>query len=668
MNKKIYISAVCALALSAAAADLGTIEVVEEVNTKVVTNVSGEEVKNADLAEALAKKSPSIQLIRRSGIANDIILRGQKRDNIRVTIDGAVVCGACVNRMDPPTSHVITSNIQSVEIKEGPFDVTEMGTLSGGIKIKTKKPTKEPSGEITATVGSFGYKKGVISASGGNDTAKLMITVSKEEGDQYEDGDGNNFADQLATKSPTTKLADAYKDMKAYEKQSVMLKTIVNIDDKSDIELSFTRNESDNVIYANSKMDAIYDDSDILNFKYSIRDLGKYSKKLEVKAYHSEVDHPMSTKYRVSSGTNSANEAISALTTDVKGFKVLNTFDYLDREITYGIDTSNRNWDGTYTGYGTKVGITGRKSLDDVDTKNKAVFVQSNRTIGKTDLELGARYDKTDIDTQHATDKDRSFNSLSANIFATYNLDNDTKYFFGIGRSYRVPDARELYFNSSANKSQGTDTLEQTSNTEIDIGIQKQYEIGTVKAKAFYSKLKNYIYFNGPGTMTSTDNFENIDAAIYGAELNGAYYVNNQVTFDAAIAYKKGKKDTLPTGDTDSDLADIAPLQTTLALTYDHDDNTNASIELISSADWNNYDSDNGEQKIDGYNIVNLKGQTKLTKKVSLTVGIDNLFDKTYAVSNTYQDLTLLNDGTTGEIMLMNEPGRYFYGSVTYKF
>ncbi|MBT4031229.1 MAG: TonB-dependent receptor, partial [Campylobacteraceae bacterium] len=111
MNKKIYISAICALAISASATDLGTIEVAEEINTKVVNDVSGEEVKSADLAEALSKKSPSISLIRRSGIANDIVLRGQKRDNIRVTIDDAVVCGACMNRMDPPTSHVITTNV-----------------------------------------------------------------------------------------------------------------------------------------------------------------------------------------------------------------------------------------------------------------------------------------------------------------------------------------------------------------------------------------------------------------------------------------------------------------------------------------------------------------------------------------------------------------------------
>ena len=99
---------------------------------------------------------------------------------------------------------------------------------------------------------------------------------------------------------------------------------------------------------------------------------------------------------------------------------------------------------------------------------------------------------------------------------------------------------------------------------------------------------------------------------------------------------------------------------------YDHDDYTNASIELVSSADWNDYDSDNGEQSIDGYNIVNLKGETNLNDQTTLIVGIDNLFDKTYAVSNTYKDLTLLDGGS--EVMLMNEPGRYIYANLKYSF
>ena len=51
-----------------------------------LSDVSGEEVKSADLAEALTRNVPGVSLVRRSGIANDIILRGQKKDNINVLV------------------------------------------------------------------------------------------------------------------------------------------------------------------------------------------------------------------------------------------------------------------------------------------------------------------------------------------------------------------------------------------------------------------------------------------------------------------------------------------------------------------------------------------------------------------------------------------------------
>jgi len=93
------------------------------IESDKVREVSVNEVKSADLAEVLTKKKAAVSLVRRSGIANDIILRGQKKDNINILIDNAKVYGACPNRMDPPTSHILTNNIEDVEIISGPLSV-----------------------------------------------------------------------------------------------------------------------------------------------------------------------------------------------------------------------------------------------------------------------------------------------------------------------------------------------------------------------------------------------------------------------------------------------------------------------------------------------------------------------------------------------------------------
>lgn len=669
MEKKIVLSIIAASCLLAQ--DIGTIEVQESFDTKVVGAINTKEVKNADLAEALAKKSPSVSLIRRSGIANDIVLRGQKRDNIRVTIDDAVINGACPNRMDPPTSHVLTNMVKSVEIQEGPFDVSEFGQLSGGIKVHTIKPSEELSGEIGATIGSYGYKKGSLTINGGNDKVQGLISYSGEEGDQYKDGDGNTLAEQTFNAAPTatTRYATPYQNIKAYEKKSIMGKLNINLADNQTLALGVTANRSDNVLYPSSKMDARYDDSNLYTLKYTALNLAEFSKKLEVQVYKTDVDHPMDTRFRVSGATTYMT---NQLTTDTMGTKIINSFDALDMQWSLGLDMSKRNWDGRYysinraTGAQTDLG----KSINDTDTKNSAIFLQSTKQLNKNlQLDVNFRYDNTKI-TNGGALQDNDYNTLGGNIVATYSPSESTKYFVALGQASRVPDARELYnlgkLTGGVQTLTGTPNLDETTNREIDLGVQHSYAAGEVKGKVFYSDLKDYIYYRKTGAVTNK--FENIDATIYGFELSGAYYINDQFTLDAAYAWKKGQKDTQPTGQSDKDLADITPPKLTLGLTYDYDASTFATAEFVHVDKWSNYDADNGEQELGSYNIVNLKGQTTFAKNFELTLGVDNLFDKTYAISNTYADLTLLTDGTTSEVLLLNEPGRYFYASLKYKF
>ncbi len=663
MKKIVLLSTMTASLLLSADADLGTITVKEKLTTKIVENVNGNEVKNADLAETLHKKVPSINLIRRSGIANDIVLRGQKRDNITVTIDDAFIHGACPNRMDPPTSHVLTSNIENVKVSEGPFDVENFGSMSGNVKVETKKPKEELEGEVYFNAGSFGYKKTGASVSGGTDKIKLLLSGSKESSEQYKDGNGNTLATQLenattGTTSASTQYSSSYEDMDAYEKKSFMGKAFINLSDNQDLEVSYTKNESDNILYPNSKMDAIYDDSDIINLRYEARELSKYSQKLQVKAYSSEVEHPMSNKYRKSS---SKMEMTNALTTEKKGIKIINDTKVEEALVTLGLDSNKRNWDGDYS----KNGSFLNASIEDVDTKNNAIFTKYNKDYDKLNVEFGARYNDTTITTADTSYGNRDFNSLDMNIFTTYTMTNGTKYFIGLGKASRVPDARELYIQSKTGSMTGTPTLDQTTNKEIDLGVEKSYDNAYAKVKFFYSILDNYIYYN---SSSSKNVFENIDAKIYGFEFSGNYDLNDKSYIDFGLAYQVGKKDSALSGQSDTDLADITPLKGSIAFNYDHDDTLNGMAELVAAKSWSNYDSDNGEQEIAGYGIVNLKGQKTFKQNFEFTLGVDNLFDKTYAVSNTYKDLILLSDGSTGEVMLVNEPGRYIYANLKYTF
>ena len=625
---------------------LDTISVVETANTKIVKDVSNEQIKSADLAEALSKNVPSISLVRRSGIANDIILRGQKKDNINILLDDAKIYGACPNRMDPATSHVLSNNIQSVKVIEGPYDVENFGTLSGLVKVETKEPTEEVHGEVNLGAGSYGYRKASATVSGGTDRFKLLVSTSTEEGDQYEDGNGDNFLEQQKAKNVLNTQQYSRDNLDAFEKKTLLTKGQFNINDDQEIKLSYTANRSDNILYPNTPMDADYDDSNIYTVGYTARNLASFSKELNVDYYYSNVDHPMSTRLRNNGATTYSTNHMNS---SIWGSKIKNSMEVAASVLTVGLDTSVRNWKGqrSTTVVATGVETLGTASLDSTDTTNKAIFSKLEKSFGKLDLEAGVRYDYTDIDSINAAKTDKKYAALNGNIFAVYNADENTKYFAGVGKSARVPDARELYMGAN-------NDLEDTKNYEADLGFDKTIGTFNIRPKVFYSVLKDYIYNSGT--------FENIDAKIYGLDISGFYFMTENLSLDYGMAYQRGKKD----GDfADKDLAEIPPLKANLALNYEQA-KAKYTAEIVAVDSWDSYDLDAKEQELGGYAVVNLKYTNQLHKNIGLTLGVDNLFDKTYASTNTYQDVTYVETG--GDRVLLNDPGRYGYVNLKYSF
>jgi len=676
MKKAIVLSLACSLWITAAEVELETINVDTKVDTEVIKDVSGEDIVSGDLADALFKQSPSVALSRRSGISNDIVVRGQRKDNINVTIDGAKVCGACPNRMDPPISHILTNNVDYIEIEEGPYNVEDFGALSADVKVHTIKPSEEFQGEVNLGFGSWGYKKGSFELSGGiTENVRVLLTGSMEEGEQYEDGDGNDFVGQIQREIDAgnvlmgAQYQPRYQNLDAFSKKTLMGKLFWDITDNQELRLSYIGNRSDDVLYPSTPMDALYDDSDIFNVEYIAKDLGAYSKELNVQFYQSEVDHPMSNMYRNSSLNNPMmpgmpNEVTHALTSQVQGAKLINSFDMGNHFITAGLDYSKRNWDGEFY----RNGMFMMTSIADVDTKNIALFLKDKITMDKFVLDLGLRYDDTEITSENPMQPSNDYNELNGFVLGTYSVDENTKYFAGFGKSSRVPDARELYLVMPGMPPRivGTPDLDNTVNYEFDIGAEKKYENATIKVKAFYSMLDDFIAYNA-NKMTNA--LENVDATIYGFELSGSYVATDSLYFDYGMSYQRGKKDDPLTGQTDTDMPEIPPFKFNGAVNYDYDDSLAFKAEVIASDDWTHFDADNGEQELDAYAVLNLKGTKKFGDSFELVVGVDNLFDSTYAVTNTYKDITLLpTTGVDTNIMLLNEPGRYVYTNLKYKF
>lgn len=634
------------------------------VESTIISEVSKNAQVSADLAQALSSSVPSIDMNRRSGIANDIYIRGQKRDNISVEVDATKVYGACVNRMDPPISHIITSQIDEVEVIEGPYDVETFGTLSGGVKVTTKQPTKDFHGELNLGYGSWDYKKIGVTASGGNDIIRLLVSASSESSEQYEDGNGDTIAQQIdkailaGTAAAGNALQAKHHDMDAYDKKSVMLKTFITVTDNQELRLSYTANRSDDILYGNSQMDAAYDDSNIYSVGYDIKNLSDMYKNLNIQYYYSDVDHPMDTKFRVAGATNYMT---NHLNTSMQGLKLKNSFEIDSYRLIVGLDGSRRMWEGekyatnVATGVITPMGV----SLTHTETENRALFAKVKKSIDNFDLSFGARYDSTEITPDAG--QSRKYNAMSANLLTSYNIDKENKIFLGFGQASRVPDARELYMVMPQG---GNANLNQTTNKEIDLGYEATTDMFGFKVKTFYSILKDYIYYNS--TTGVNGQFENVDAKVYGAELSASYFATDAITVDMGASYKRGKKDSALTGQTDTDLADMAPLRGNIAVNYEYMANSMATLEVQASESWKHIDIDNDEQKLASWAVLNMKVKHSVNKNIDFTLGVNNLFDKTYIVNNTSADLVLLSAGS--KTMLMNEFGRYIYTNLTVKF
>lgn len=637
-------------------------------------NVAADEMvkfsRQSDLGEMLSNTLPEITLVRNSGVGNDIILRGFRKDNINVTIDDAKVCGACPNRMDPPSMHISSSQIANVEVQEGPFDVTQFGSLGGKINVVTKDPAKGLHGEVSATAGSFDYRKLSTTLEAGNDSVQALVGFSRETSGQYKDGDGLTLAEQtdaLTAPASMQKYAPAYKDMDAYERNNYWAKIVGNIGNNQKLTLSYFGDRADNILYPRYPMDAKIDDTDMFKAAYQLFNLSNFSDELKLEAYHSKVKHEMGTYYRKSAATATMIAPVDAT---IKGASIENTLNVSGTKVSVGLDGSVRNWDGTKYSTATPSMIT--TLLPDVDTKNIAVYAKGAKSIGNYEINGGVRYDDTTIDadqtkTGYSAAKDKDYNNVSANLMAKFNYSSMTNVFVGIGQSIRVPDAKELYWLNSTHNN-----LNEIKNREIDLGAEHTAGNFHVKGTAFYSDLKDFIYQYKNSATTST--WANVDAKIIGFDLQADYILNNDWHIESGMAYQKGTKkdtdqlDSLTTQtQTDKDLAEIPPLKGRVALVMDT--GVNYLMTEWMAAKAQTIDSNNGEKDISGYGILNLKYGHDFQNGFSLNAGINNLFDRTYAVNNGYIGNELIT-GITGSTdpLVINEPGRNFYTTLSYKF
>jgi iron complex outermembrane receptor protein len=119
--------------------------------------------------------------------------------------------------------------------------------------------------------------------------------------------------------------------------------------------------------------------------------------------------------------------------------------------------------------------------------------------------------------------------------------------------------------------------------------------------------------------------FTNIEAELYGADMEWGVGLAQHWSLDGIISYVRGKRT-----DVSDNLYRIAPLNATTGLTY-YRDQWKATLESVLYAAQDDVSEFNNEQTTPGYGLVNLRGDYQISKKLNVVAGIDNLLDKKYA-------------------------------------
>ena len=649
---------------------LDTIVVTASKNKADEKNIKAKTLKThkvVDLAEILSNEMIEATMIRKSGYGNEVSLRGFGKTDLRVLVDDGLLEGACGSRKDPSLSHINMLTVDKIEVQEGPFDVTKAGALGGSINVMTKKPQKEFLGEVLTKAGSYDFLSSGFYTTGGNEKIQGLIGYNYSESDQYEDGDGNKLYRFAPAGRPYNAKGEK---MKAFEKNDVWGKLQFTPTENQTILFSYAYGEADDIMTPRAGMDIDSEKTFMSRADYSITGLGNLSDELNFSLYQNRVEHEPFDKYRELVGNppfHRHNEVKSTIT----GGKIENKKHTGFAEFTYGIDAYKQNWKGSM--YRDDTGVNMNDELiPDVNSYDFGLYLKSDKNYDNLSLSSGFRYDrfesKADEDLKQSiavssTNKNND-NLFSGYLSAEYYLTENAFLFGGIGQSVRTPTAVERYLQSPSPYFHGNPDLDSTKNREFDLGFQLTGRIFSFRTKAFYSDLKDYIYQQGKQTADSHQTWTNIDAHIYGADVKMIVDIISDFSVETAAAWQRGKKDSLSEYNNDNDLAEVPPLKTKLAFHYDTQ-MLFGTLEWIHSENADNVDVDAGEKGLSGWDVVNFRGGWNY-KMLTLNVGVENIFDRRYAVANSYEWDVVSGSGANPAII--SEPGRFFYTSISCNF
>ncbi len=619
---------------------------------------------SSDAAEFLQQK-PEFSAARIGGSAGTIFLRGLGGPRLGIVMNDSLEEAGANHGTDPATSYIQPDAHDHVTIVKGPNSVL-YGSSMGGLVIFNETPKKFDKPGVRARLvggmGSFGRRDLTVDSTVGNPLVQLRGVVNFTRADNYKDGSGREFFSFF--KRNSNKLIATFTPTSNFT-----------------AELSAEQGDAQVAFPAFSLMgDGIEFKRRILGSRFTVANISNKFRKLEVQFFDRNLDHHMDnfTLRPVTvqilnpdpPGPLITNTSRRTLMQTFRGrsARAVATFDLTAAtEAVIGYEHKDEKFVGNNQTAGTLcivINCTTTNNFSpfyDLHTINNSLFSEVTHLINATTtLKAGLRRDY--------------FHTLSdeLNTFLGAPLDTSNSQRNDITNSAFTRIEKELQFLpgsvafiSMANGERPASNLERASfsgfnlnkekNREVNIGLTVNRPTWQGSVTVFGSRINDYILVS-QGTRS-----ENVDVNRVGTEFDLAKQVTPNWRLFTNLAWIRAENLT-GHGNGSVPLAQTPPLDSRFGVIFQQG---TFSLTLggrvvmkqdrIDPGFGNSLGIDN-PGTTPGFETANMSMSWKPLKQTQLSMGIENIFDRTY-----FEHLgRRIGDVPPGFVNFgrVNEPGR----------
>ena len=588
-----------------------------------------------------------------AGTNGDVTFRGMFGSRIKILTDGTENLGACPSRMDSPTSYISPESYDRISVIKGPQTVQYANTGSAATVIFERSPEQFDEdhhyrGQASVLMGSFGRLDHNVEVAAGDEQKYIRLNTNRSVANSYQDGNGNTVPSD-------------------WERWNADLALGWTPDENTWVELTGGKADGE-AVYAGRMMDGSQFARESLGLRVEKKNVTDIIKKIEAQVNYNFNDHVMDN---FSLRDVAEPDKAMTVTRRTLNGRLAVTNEWENIQLITGVDSQlNKHAGGMYH---STMPMMNSPVTTDMEFQSIGGFGELSYDLGGDNkLVSGLRIDQVSIDAvKRSLERTETLPSAFIRFENTHPDHDDGKTYIGLGYVERVPDYWELFKTDLNGQAPSTfKDLKNEKTLQLDLGYQHHHGALNSWVSAYTGLIQDYILINydadkKTGHGINAADSKNVDAVIAGAEAGIGYQFTDAIQADVSAMYAWGENTT-----NNTPLPQIAPLEGRVNLRYIQDRYTLGAYwrivdgqSRISEREGNIVGYDN--KKSAGFGTLSLNGTYNLSEGVDLSVGIDNVLDRTYT-----EHLNKMGASGTGlpTDEQFNNIGRNYWARISMKF